>query len=50
MFCWKKIEAGAMEITRRSLCMFGSIFEIQTDTFDFVHVERQIKRKELTML
>ena len=30
--------------------MFGSIFEIQTDTFDFVHVERQIKRKELTML
>ena len=45
MFCWKE-----MEITQRSLCMFGSIFEIQTDTFDFVHVARQIKRKELTML
>ena len=50
MICWKKIERGAMEDTRRSLCMFGSIFEIQTDTFDFVHVARQIKRKELTML
>ena len=50
MICWKKIERGAMEGIRRSLYMFGSIFEFQTDTFDFVHVERQIKRKELTML